>query len=169
MSVKQTLSKRLSSERGAGGTLIFFIISLPFIWIMFTLVVDFQYASQARDMIEDNVQTAVQSSVSALDTNKATINLAKGKALAIDQYSRNRAVDINQVKCATTSDLKTGETLQGTTSCKWILKEYKRAADRKSVTMTVREIVAAPMTGGAFNKGGFNVIAKASGEIRYSR
>lgn len=163
----QTIKSRWHSESGAGGTFIYFLLSLPFFWMIFAYTIDHQIASYARDQVENNAQISIASAATQLEVNSHKISTTQAKRIAIEQYTLNRDANTKHVACAKTSDLKTGETLQGGT-CKWILKSFTRAADQRSVTMTVKEVVPANLSS-AFNKAGYTLNVKVSATTRQSR
>lgn len=156
----------MSSETGAGGTFIFFLISLPFIWMIFSFSVDHQFAAATRDAIEHNAQSAITSAATQLNATNGMINTTEARRIAIEQYTDVRETNIRHVRCARKSDLSGSETLQGGT-CKWILKGFKRSANGRTLYMSIKEIKPATMSK-SFNKKGYTLNIDVSSTLRAS-
>lgn len=131
-----------SSERGSS-SLIITLILFPVIIATFGLAVDTAKATYVKQMAYDNLQSAAVAGASQINNNgNGRIVTSDARNVAIEQYTLNRANYVKSIRCAKSSDLKSGESLRGPSNCRWILAGFERdPGNYKQIRMTVREFV----------------------------
>lgn len=155
--------RRLRQEDGLAA-LPMLIIALPLLMVIFGLAIDGARGHYAAQQVTGNVQSAISAGVSQINTKNGKIVTADAKTYAIDSYTKNRAQFASAVRCAKSSDLKSGETLQGDKSCRWILSSFKSSG--YTITMQVREF--SPNLWSRAIKKDFAVSARVSASTSYN-